>query len=169
MKQIRKDYVLAMLVRTFFKFFTTAVAERAAQDGLADPLSARNIKQMMLNHYEQISKVYNQEAFYCLSRMNYEAETVEQHLRNFTLRNGSKPTDMDLIRFACRTEEFFQTMVESYKRHFMLLLEGRLATDEEFEESYIRNDAFGMMDLQQAESIINRMASGAYHEAKKLL
>ena len=23
MKQIRKDYVLAMLVRTFFKFFTT--------------------------------------------------------------------------------------------------------------------------------------------------
>ena len=51
----------------------------------------------------------------------------------------------------------------------MLLLEGRLATDEEFEECYIRNDAFGMMDLQQAESIINRMASGAYHEAKKLL
>ena len=98
MKQIRKDYVLAMLVRTFFKFFTTAVAERAAQDGLADPLSARNIKQMMLNHYEQISKVYNQEAFYCLSRMNYEAETVEQHLRDFTLRNGSKPTDIAIQR-----------------------------------------------------------------------
>ena len=167
MKQIRKDYVLAMLVRTFFKFFTTAVAERAAQNGQSDPLSARNIKQMMLDHYEQISKVYNQEAFYCLSRMNYEAETVEQQLRDFTLRNGSQPTDMD--RFACSTETFYQTMVESYKRHFMLLLEGRLATDEEFEESYIRNDTFGTMDLQQAESIINRMASGAYHEAKKLL
>ena len=83
---------------------------------------------------------------------------MEQEIRDFVARTGT--TDMmQLMRFACKTDSFYNTMVEEYKRNFLLLLEGRLATDEEHEEQYTRNEALGTMDIDLAQHIIDRTIS----------
>ena len=168
MKQIRKDYVLASLVRTFFKYFATALVEDCAEKGDADAFEPRNVKQTMLHHYEDVGKAFNQEMFYALMRMNYGADTMEQQLRQFSQELGEGLTDMDLVRFACRDEAFFNVMADTYRQHFMLLLEGRIATDDDFHDIYQRNDALGHMELSLAESIVNRMASAAYERGKRI-
>ncbi len=158
MKMIRKDYVLAMLVRLFFKYYVTGIVEKSAKAGMQDALEPRNVKQLMLEHYEEIGKRYNEEVFYAIVRMNYEEATMEQEIRDFVSQQGT--TDMmQLMRFACKTDSFYNTMVEEYKRNFFLLLEGRLATDEEHEEQYTRNESLGSMDIDLAQLIINRTIS----------
>lgn len=74
---------------------------------------------------------------------------------------------MQLVRIACRTEPFYQTMVEEYKRHFLLLLEGRLATSEEAAQ-YTPCPEAGLIDEPLAIDIIDRMARQAYSEARKI-
>ena len=158
MKMIRKDYVLAMLVRLFFKYYVTGIVEKSAKAGMQDAFEPRNVKQLMLEHYEEIGKRYNEEVFYAIVRMNYEEATMEQEIRDFVSQQGT--TDMmQLMRFACKTDSFYNTMVEEYKRNFFLLLEGRLATDEEHEEQYTRNESLGSMDIDLAQLIINRTIS----------
>jgi hypothetical protein len=158
MKMIRKDYVLAMLVRLFFNYYVTGIVEKSAKAGMQDALEPRNVKQLMLEHYEEIGKRYNEEVFYAIVRMNYEEATMEQEIRDFVSQQGT--TDMmQLMRFACKTDSFYNTMVEEYKRNFFLLLEGRLATDEEHEEQYTRNESLGSMDIDLAQLIINRTIS----------
>ncbi|MBR7017453.1 MAG: hypothetical protein IKH99_01240 [Prevotella sp.] len=155
---IRKDYVLAMLVRLFFKYYVTGIVEKSAKAGMQDAFEPRNVKQLMLEHYEEIGKRYNEEVFYAIVRMNYEEATMEQEIRDFVSQQGT--TDMmQLMRFACKTDSFYNTMVEEYKRNFFLLLEGRLATDEEHEEQYTRNESLGNMDIDLAQLIINRTIS----------
>ena len=155
---IRKDYVLAMLVRLFFKYYVTGIVEKSAKEGMQDAFEPRNVKQLMLEHYEEIGKRYNEEVFYAIVRMNYEEATMEQEIRDFVSQQGT--TDMmQLMRFACKTDSFYNTMVEEYKRNFFLLLEGRLATDEEHEEQYTRNESLGSMDIDLAQLIINRTIS----------
>ena len=58
-------------------------------------------------------------------------------------------------------------MVEEYKRHFLILLEGRLATSEEASQ-YTPCEEAGFIDEALAIDIINRMAQNAYSEARKL-
>ena len=158
MKMIRKDYVLAMLVRLFFKYYVTGIVEKSAKAGMQDAFEPRNVKQLMLEHYEEIGKRYNEEVFYAIVRMNYEEATMEQEIRDFVSQQGT--TDMmQLMRFACKTDSFYNTMVEEYKRNFFLLLEGRLATDEEHEEQYTRNESLDSMDIDLAQLIINRTIS----------
>ena len=74
---------------------------------------------------------------------------------------------MQLVRIACRTEPFYNAMAEEYKRHFMFLLEGRLATTEEANR-YTPCAEAGLMDEELALDIINRMAQNAYAKARKL-
>ena len=157
MIKISKDRVLAALVRTFFKYFLTGMMEDR------DISDAKAVKQTLLEYYEQVSRIYNQEAFYAIARMNYEAEEIEAALREH-------PTNdlMELVRIACRTEPFYNAMVEEYKRHFLLLLEGRLATSEEASQ-YTPCAEAGGIDETLAIDIINRMAQNAYQEAKKLV
>ena len=97
MSKISKDRALAALVRTFFKYFLTGMMEGK------DLHDAKDVKQTLLEHYEHISRIYNQEAFYAIARMNYEADEIEAALR-------SNPTNdlMQLVRIACKTEPFYQ-------------------------------------------------------------
>ena len=156
MNKISKDRALAALVRTFFKYFLTGMMEGK------DLNDAKAVKQTLLEYYEHVSRIYNQEAFYAIARMNYEAQEIEDALR----RNPTNDL-MQLVRIACRTEPFYQTMVEEYKRHFLLLLEGRLATSEEAAQ-YTPCPEAGLIDEPLAIDIIDRMARQAYSEARKI-
>ena len=160
---IGKDIVIAATVRAFFKYFVTGLLEAQTDVDIQERFEPKNIKRTMLNHYENISKLFNQEAFYAMSRMNYEAEEIEPRLKDFIT---PQTTEMELVRFACRTDEFYQTMVAEYKRNFMNLLSGHIETQDEHVNSYTRCPDIGEMDTETAESIVNRMASNAYELGK---
>ena len=160
---IGKDIAIAALVRAFFKYYVTGLLETQTDVDPQERFEPKNIKRIMLDRYEHISKLFNQEAFYALSRMNYEAEEVEYLLKEFVTEHT---TNMELVRFACRTDEMYQTMVEEYKRNFMNLLAGHIETQDEHVNSYTRNPSLGEIDIEKAESIINRMATRAYELGK---
>lgn len=165
MEQVNKDKVLAMLVKTFFRYFTLGIVETQANDNDMEKFEPRNIKCTMINHYESISASFNNEAFYAIARMNYNADELEQEIRSF-MKKGT--TLMDLVRLACKTEAFYNTMVNEYKRNFELLLCGKLATQQEHEAAYTRCEILGTMDTQTAIDIISKMTEAAYTAGKKV-
>lgn len=158
-----KDIAIAALVRAFFKYYVTGVLETQTDTDIQEHFEPKNIKRVMLKHYEQISKHFNNEAFYSLARMNYKADEIESLLRQFATPTT---TEMELVRFACRTEEIYNVMVEEYRRNFTNLLAGHIETEEEHVNSYTRNSSIGEIDIDFAESIINRMAARAYELGK---
>lgn len=164
MKDISKDRVLAAIVRTFFKYFVTGIIESQSDTGLQQRFEPAYIKKTMLRHYEHISRHFNQEVFFSLMRLNFSEDEFELKLRDF-MKPGT--TDMELVRFACRTEELYQTMVSEYKRNFELLLCGRFETQEEHEASYTRLPEPGFTGIRLAENIIGQLAANAYARGKE--
>ena len=160
---IGKDIVIAALVRAFFKYYVTGIVESQTDCDLQERFEPKNVKRIMLDHYERISKLFNQEAFYALSRMNYQADEIESLLKEFV---NEKTTDMDLVRFACRTDDMYNVMVEEYRRNFTNLLSGRIETQDEHVIAYTRRPDLGEIAIDTAESIINRMAARAYELGK---
>lgn len=160
---IGKDIVIAALVRTFFKYYVTGIIESQTDCDPQERFEPKNIKLIMLNHYERVSKLFNQEAFYALSRMNYKVDEIEPLLKEFVTE---QTTEMDLVRFACRTDNAYNVMVEEYRRNFTNLLAGRIETQDEHVNSYTRYPDLGEINIDTAESIINRMATRAYELGK---
>ena len=60
---------------------------------------------------------------------------------------------MELVRFACRTDNFYQAMVSEYKRNFELLLCGRLEQEDEHDANYTRLPEGGTIDAEMAERL----------------
>lgn len=164
---IEKDKVLSAVVRTFFKYFTLGIIESSTEDcndmSVYEP---RNVKQVVVRHFEKFSKTFNEEAFYAFSRMNYMEEEVEKELQKFVSANNS--SDIDLMRFACRTDNFYSTMVSEYKRNMELLLCGIFSANAEQASQYNRCSEIGIIRTSDAEAIINRMANQAYEKGKKI-
>lgn len=168
MDNIGKDKVLAAVVRTFFKYFTLGVIE-GKYKGSTDMsiYEPKSVKKVMAEHIEEVSRVFNQEAFYAVSRLNYVEEELEHELMAFA-KAGNDTSPMGLMRFACRTADCYDTMVNEYKRNFESLLCGSFASLSKGSEGYTVNEALGEMPVEAAENIINRLANKAYEEGKKI-
>lgn len=166
--RIEKDKVLAAVVRTFFKYFTLGIIEAYADDpndmSVYEP---KSVKQFVVKHFEKYSQTFNEEAFYAFSRMNYLEEEVEEELQKF-ISSDSQTSIMDLMRFACRTDEFYSTMVSEYKRNMELLLCGIFSVTPEQASQYTRCNSIGNMPQDNAEAIINRIANKAYEKGKSI-
>lgn len=160
---VGKDIAIAALVRAFFKYYVTGVLETQTDVDMQERFEPKNIKRVMLNHYGIISHHFNTEAFYAILRINYEHDEAERLLKDFIT---PETTEMDLVRFACRTDEMYRVMVEEYKRNFTNLLAGHIETQDEHVSSYTRNPSLGEIDVDKAENIINRMAAKAYELGK---
>ncbi|HCD77727.1 MAG TPA: hypothetical protein DEQ27_05315 [Prevotella sp.] len=168
MEKIEKDKVLSAVVRTFFKYFTLGIIEGSAEDATdMSVYEPKSVKQFVVKHFEKYSQTFNEEAFYAISRMNYLEEEVEEELQRFVSVNGS-PSAMDLMRFACRTDEFYSTMVSEYKRNMELLLCGIFSATPEQASQYTRCNSIGNMPQDTAEAIINRIANKAYEKGKNI-
>lgn len=168
MEKIEKDKVLSAVVRTFFKYFTLGIIEGSAEDATdMSVYEPKSVKQFVVKHFEKYSQTFNEEAFYAISRMNYLEEEVEEELQRFVSVNGS-PSAMDLMRFACRTDEFYSTMVSEYKRNMELLLCGIFSATPEQASQYMRCNSIGDMPQDTAEAIINRIANKAYEKGKNI-
>lgn len=165
--RIEKDKVLAAVVRTFFKYFTLGIIEAYAVDpndmSVYEP---KSVKQFVVKHFEKYSQTFNEEAFYAFSRMNYIEEEVEEELKKFM--SGGNVSAMELMRFACRDDEFYSTMVSEYKRNMELLLCGIFSATPEQASQYTRCNSIGNMPQDNAEAIINRIANKAYEKGKKI-
>ena len=166
MEKIEKDKVLSAVVRTFFKYFTLGIIESSAEDATdMSVYEPKNVKQFVIKHFEKYSQTFNEEAFYAFSRMNYLEEEVEEELQKFISSCG-KTSTMDLMRFACRTDEFYSTMMSEYKRNMELLLCGIFSATPEQASLYTRCNSIGDMPQDNAEAIINRIANKAYEKGK---
>lgn len=165
MTTIEKDIAIAALVRAFFKYYVTGILEKQSGTDVMERFEPRNIKMTMLNHYGNISRHFNSEAFYAVARMNYEQEEIERELRR---KLTAATSDMELVRLACRTDDFYQTLVSEYKRNFTNLLNGHIETQDEHLKAYTRCPSIGKMDTDMAESIVNRMAARAYEIGSSL-
>lgn len=165
--KIEKDKVLAAVVRTFFKYFTLGIIEAYADDpndmSVYEP---KSVKQFVVKHFEKYSQTFNEEAFYAFSRMNYIEEEVEEELKKFM--SDGNVSDMELMRFACRDDEFYSTMVSEYKRNMELLLCGIFSATPEQASQYTRCNSIGNMPQDNAEAVINRIANKAYEKGKKI-
>lgn len=165
--RIEKDKVLAAVVRTFLKYFTLGIIEAYADDpndmSVYEP---KSVKQFVVKHFEKYSQTFNEEAFYAFSRMNYIEEEVEEELKKFM--SGGNVSAMELMRFACRDDEFYSTMVSEYKRNMELLLCGIFSATPEQASQYTRCNSIGNMPQDNAEAIINRIANKAYEKGKKI-
>ena len=164
MEQVNKDRVIAVAVNTFFKYFVTGIIEADDSIPLDKRFEPAHIKRLMLQHYEQVSVAFNREAFFTFARMNYEDEKLEQEIRAF----ATASTDaMALMRFACKTQEFYDTMVSEYKRNFERLLCGTLETAEEQADNFTRRPDLGTIDVQRADLLLSSLAQHAYEAAAK--
>ena len=165
--RIEKDKVLAAVVRTFFKYFTLGIIEAYA-DAPNDMsvYEPKSVKQFVVKHFEKYSQTFNEEAFYAFSRMNYIEEEVEEELKKFM--SDGNVSDMELMRFACRDDEFYSTMVSEYKRNMELLLCGIFSATPEQASQYTRCNSIGNMPQDNAEAVINRIANKAYEKGKKI-
>lgn len=165
--RIEKDKVLAAVVRTFFKYFTLGIIEAYADDpndmSVYEP---KSVKQFVVKHFEKYSQTFNEEAFYAFSRMNYIEEEVEEELKKFM--SGGNVSAIELMRFACRDDEFYSTMVSEYKRNMELLLCGIFSATPEQASQYTRCNSIGNMPQDNAEAVINRIANKAYEKGKKI-
>lgn len=164
MEKISKNIVISEIVRTFFKYFTTGVMESQAEATNPASLEPASIKHAMLEHYEKIADCFNREAFYAITRLNFEEGEVERELRGFV---NDKTTYMDLVRFACRGEKLYSVLVEEYKRNFEALLCGTIADRYDCEDAFSDHDGFGLADIDLAEDILQRLASKAYSHGKQ--
>ena len=98
--------------------------------------------------------------------MQEEEEEVEEELKKFM--SGGNVSAMELMRFACRGDEFYSTMVSEYKRNMELLLCGIFSATPEQASQYSRCSSIGEMAQDNAEAIINRIANKAYEKGKSI-
>ena len=125
------------LIRAFFASFAEGVlsvsAERQA-DSLE--LTPQRVKQIMLEHYEEISKHYFDILFNPLAIVHYDtAEELIAILRSPDVAQTLK-SPMDLFRHVCRTEEAHEDMVTEYRRNCTALLSGKVMSLADFFDGF---------------------------------
>lgn len=125
------------LIRAFFASFTEGVlSESTEHQKEAVELTPQRVKQIMLNHYEEISKHYFDILFNPLAIIHYDtAEELIKILRSPEVA-PTLNSPVDLFKHVCRTEEAHEDMVTEYRRNFASLLSGKVMTLEDFFDGF---------------------------------
>lgn len=125
------------LIRAFFASFAEGVlSENMEHQEQAVELTPQRVKQIMLEHYEEISKHYFDILFNPLAIIHYDtAEELIAILRSPEVA-PTLQTPMDLFKHVCRTEEAHEDMVTEYRRNFTSLLSGRVMSLEDFFDGF---------------------------------
>ena len=161
-KQINSYQAMAAMTRAFFEAFGCGIIDSNYPNGdFSTRNNEKNIKQVMLNHYENISKKYFDIMFPIIVRIQYN--DVEQALndasRNFANKGASI---LDYLRFACREEEFYNALVSEYQRNFGFLLKGQFSTIPEHVEGRVKGDYTACIDEAMAINCLVRIIFNAY-------
>ena len=125
------------IIRAFFASFAEGVlsADAERQGGTVD-VTPQTVKQVMLEHYEEISKVFFDIMFNPLALLHYDtAEELIAILRSSDIA-PTLNSQRDLFRYACRTEKAHEDMVTEYRRNFSSLLAGKVMSIEDFYDAF---------------------------------
>ena len=125
------------IIRAFFASFAEGIlsAHAESEKGTIEA-TQQMVKQVMLEHYEEISKNFFDIMFNPLALLHYDtAEELIDILRSPDIAPTIK-TSMDLFRHACRTEEAHEDMVTEYRRNFSSLLAGKVMSINDFYEGF---------------------------------
>ena len=125
------------IIRAFFASFAEGVlsADAERQGGTVD-VTPQTVKQVMLEHYEEISKVFFDIMFNPLALLHYDtAEELIAILRSPDIA-PTLNSQRDLFRYACRTEKAHEDMVTEYRRNFSSLLAGKVMSIEYFYDAF---------------------------------
>ena len=170
-KKINSYQVMAAMIRAFFEAFGCGVIDSNYPDSdFATRNNEKNIKQVMLDHYENISKVFFDVLFPFIARIQYE--DVEQALNDANKEFADKGASiLDYLRFACREQNFYDALVSEYQRNFGFLLKGQFSTIPEHIEGRIKGEAYAFIDEPTAINCLVRIVFSAYvaglHNANK--
>ena len=121
------------IIRAFFASFAEGIlsAHAESEKGTIE-VTPQMVKQVMLEHYEEISKNFFDVMFNPLAMLHYDtAEELIGILRSPEIAPTIK-SSMDLFRHACRTEEAHEDMVTEYRRNFASLLAGKVMSLDDF-------------------------------------
>ena len=121
------------IIRAFFASFAEGIlsANAERQEGTME-VTPRIVKQVMLEHYEEISKNFFDIMFNPLALLHYDtAEELIGILRSPEISPTIK-SPMDLFHHACRTEGAHEDMVTEYRRNFSSLLAGKVMSLDDF-------------------------------------
>ncbi|MGN1229784.1 MAG: hypothetical protein ACI4T5_09065, partial [Prevotella sp.] len=121
------------IIRAFFASFAEGIlSDNAEKQGGTVEVTPRIVKQVMLEHYEEISKNFFDIMFYPLALLHYgTAEELIGILRSPEIAPTIK-SSQDLFRHACRTKEAHEDMVTEYRRNFASLLAGKVMSIDDF-------------------------------------
>ncbi|SES93550.1 hypothetical protein [Prevotella sp. kh1p2] len=122
---MNKYKVVGSMVRGFFEGFFSGL-----MDGRGHQPGSRILKQLLAEHYEQVSEYFFQVMFPLLVTMNFDS--YEQAVEGMRKRHFSNSTSVKmLLRFACGSKQLFDAMTGEYKRQMECLLGGRFQRQEE--------------------------------------
>lgn len=119
------------IVRGFFTAFVEGIVEGSLPEADGpQKVEPRQMKQLMLEHYEQMSQYLYESIFDSVAIVCYKTpEQLEKRLRE------ADPTSlnaMTLMQHACRTEQAFQLMADEYRRNFYAILSGHIMSLDEY-------------------------------------
>lgn len=138
--------IIPAIVRAFFSSFVEGIVEGSIQDVNEHiDMTPQRMKQLLLEHYEEVSKYLFQVCFNPLAMVSYpNAEMLEKILRKELadrqqkiISEGGNPSDatldpQEMLSYACGGAEMCELMVEEYRRNFYAILGGRVMSVAEF-------------------------------------
>lgn len=160
------------LVRAFFAAFAAGVLsvdrERQSSADSAVQLTPQRVKQLMLEHYESISKHFFDIIYVPLASIHYErVEELTDLLQSPEIAPTLK-TPADIFRYVCRTEEAHEDMVTEYRRNFACLLSGRVMSVKEFFDGFPAGYLQGAAEPCRHEvTLLTRVVMRAYYAGKE--
>lgn len=131
--------IIPAIVRGFFTAFVEGVVEGSLPESNGpQSVEPRQMKQLMLERYEQVSQYLYESIFDAIAIVCYKTpEMLEKRLRE---ADPATLNAMSLMQHACRSEQLFELMADEYRRNFYALLSGHVMTLEEYYD--VINDDF---------------------------
>ena len=168
-KRINSYQAVASFVRGFFEAYARGIIDATIGDGdFQKKNDSQKIKQMMLEHYGEVSQYYFDIMFSTLVRLNYPTaeeanERMEKYLESKKKADPTfEPTMIDYLRIACKSAQLYKAMEAEYKRNFTWLLQGKFTTIAEHVRDYTHGILISLADEPMAIHLLVRVIVKAY-------
>lgn len=131
--------ILPAIVRSFFTSFVEGIVEGSLPESNGpQSVEPKQMKQLMLEHYEQTSQYLYDSIFDAVATVCYK--DPDQLVSRLREADPSSLNAMTLMQHACRTEQAFQLMADEYRRNFYAILSGHVMSLEDYFD--VINDEF---------------------------
>ena len=166
-KRINSYRAVASFVRAFFEAYARGVIDANVEgNDIKQKNDPKRIKEMMLEHYGEISQHFFDVMFSSLVRLNYKSaeeanDKLEKEIANKRREDEKyEPSMLDYLRVACKSPQLYKAMECEYKRNFTWLLQGTFTTIEEHVRDYTHGILISLAIHLLVRIIVKAYASG---------